>query len=95
MEHRDRAVELRLDRWIAGNREIYFTELSDRAGRMLMLMLSNGSSNESRIAQKSDCRDEGKGPHNRRFNTVLRRLPSVFLKEFNEKKLSRGYRGRG
>ena len=79
MKHRHSAVELPLNRRIAGNREIYFTEFSDIAGGMLMLMLSNGSSNENCIAQKSDCRYEGKGPHNRSFTTVLRRLPTLFL----------------
>src|SRR5262249_39615491 len=90
MEHRDRAVELQLNRWIAGNREIYFTEFSHVACGMLMLMLSNGSSNESRIAQKSDCRDDGKAPHNRRFTTVLRKLPSLFLHDSNEIEISDG-----
>jgi hypothetical protein len=63
MEHRHRAVELRLDRWITGNREAYFTEFSRVACGMLMLVLSNGWRNESHAARKSDCRDQQKRPH--------------------------------
>src|SRR5215469_18649829 len=63
MEHRHRAVELHLDRWITGNREIYSAEFSHVACGMLMLMLSDGWRNESRSAGKSNYRDQGKRPH--------------------------------
>ena len=37
MEHGDGTVELRLDRWVAGNRKIHFAEFSRVACGMLML----------------------------------------------------------
>src|SRR5262245_34830855 len=69
MEHRHRAVKLRLNRWVTRDREIYFTELSDVTCRMfmlilmLMLMLSNGWRDECCAARKSSRRDEGKRSH--------------------------------
>jgi hypothetical protein len=41
MQHRYSAAELRLDRWLAGNRESHLAESSRVTGRMLMLMLGN------------------------------------------------------
>jgi hypothetical protein len=74
MEHRDRGVELWLDRWATGNWEIYFTEFSNLTYRMFMLMLSNGWADKSRAARKSKCRDEQKRSHEK----VLLRLRANF-----------------
>src|SRR5215467_2555704 len=87
MKHCDRVVKLRLHQRITGNREVDFTKFSHVACGVLMLMLSNGWRNESRAARKSNYRDEGKWPHNRRFTTVLRKLPNLFLQDSNEKKI--------
>jgi hypothetical protein len=48
MEHRHRAIELRLDQWFAGNGKIHFTEFT-RVTRF-MFMLSNRWPNKERDA---------------------------------------------
>jgi len=50
VEHRHRAVELRLDRWVAGNRKIHFTEFAHVTRGMFMFMLTNSWSNKERAA---------------------------------------------
>src|SRR5262249_7726992 len=78
MEHRHRAIELRLKRRITRSREIYFTKLSDVTGRMFMLMLSNGWRDE--CPRKSNYRDEGKRSHEK----VLLRLRVNFRAFFHK-----------
>jgi hypothetical protein len=50
MEHRYRVIELRLDRWVAGNGKIHFTEFAYVTRRMFVFMLSNGWPNKERVA---------------------------------------------
>jgi hypothetical protein len=50
MEHRDRAVELRPDRCVAGNRKIHFAKFAYVTRRMFMFMLSNDWPNKERAA---------------------------------------------
>src|SRR5262249_33664653 len=78
MEHRDRTVELRLNRWITRNRKIYLTEFSRVAGRMFMLMLSNGWRDECRAKRKSNCGDEGKRSHANRLLRLRVNFQTVF-----------------
>src|SRR5262249_49412122 len=85
MEHRHRAIELRLKRRIIRSREIYFTKLSDVTRRMFMLMLSNGRRDE--CPGKSNYRDEGKRSHEKvllrlcvNFRAFFHKLFCFFLK---------------
>jgi hypothetical protein len=54
MEHRHSAAELRLDRWFAGNWEIYLTKSSRVARRMLMLG-NDGARKCGANARKQQC----------------------------------------
>jgi len=63
MEHRDPAVELRLDRWITGNRETYFTELSDVTCGMLIFVLSKSTRGKNRAAGNYHRQGQDDSPH--------------------------------
>src|SRR6516165_8265364 len=62
MEHRHSAAELRLDRWRAGNREIYLAKSSRVARRMLMLG-NDGAREYGANTRKQQCRSQCQAPH--------------------------------